>query len=71
MPATRLAIWFTSLTFLALLIFLGFSAWLDVGSFHALAGDDVRSFTYARESFTAYNDFFRELLNFTTNCWTT
>jgi len=39
------------------LIYFGFSAWLDVNSFHALAGDDVRSFTYARESFAAYNDF--------------
>jgi len=48
----------TALLFLAGLIFLGFSAWLDASSFNVLAGDDLRSFTYANESFTAYNDFF-------------
>ena len=48
----------TALLFLGGLIFLGVSAWLDVNSFNVLAGDDLRSFTYAKESFTAYNDFF-------------
>lgn len=48
----------TALILVAVLIFFAIPQWLDTGSFHVLAGDDVRGFTYAGEGFQSINAFF-------------
>jgi hypothetical protein len=63
-PATGRVMSVIAWAAVSLVIFFGLAAWLDANSFHALAGDDVRSFTYARDGFRAYNSFFIEFYRF-------